>query len=152
MSAKAEPTKRKKTGKKQRRALKRRRRLSLYSALAAAVLLALAVWSRPRLSMVFWGVSALGLGALTALLRRRRGFKRTACRVLCAACALLAAAGVFTRGYVVADGAVAPVRTLAADLRITDGWPADIDRYTHVLSLDMRDSTVTDFKIGRAHV
>ena len=145
MSAKAEPTKRKKMGKKQRRALKRRRRLSLYSALAAAVLLALAVWSRPRLSMVFWGVSALGLGALTALLRRRRGFKRTACRVLCAACALLAAAGVFTRGYVVADGAVAPVRTLAEALRITDSWPADIDRYTHVLSLDMRDSTVTDF-------
>lgn len=145
MSAKSEPLKKKKLSKKQRRAWKRRRRLSLYAALAAAVLLALAVWSAPGLSLYIWALSALGLAALTALLRRRKGLPKGIYWLIAALCLLLAVAGVFTRGYVVADGAVTPVRTLATQLQVRDAWPGDIDRYTRVTALDMRNSTVTDF-------
>lgn len=145
MSAKSEPMKKKKLSKKQRRALKRRRRLSLYAALASAVLLALAVWAAPGLSLYIWGLAALGLAALTALLRRRRGLPGAVYGLIACICVALAAAGAFTRGYVVADGAVIPAQALTEQLRVTDAWPENIARYTRVRSLDMRNSTVTDF-------
>lgn len=145
MSDKGKTPKKKKMSKKQRRAYKRRRRLSLYAALTAAVLLALAAWSVPRLSFALWGLSAIGLAALTALLRRRKGLQTPVYALIVALCAALAVAGAMTRGYVFADGAVIPVHTLVESLRVTDAWPADIERYTHLRSLDMHNATVTDF-------
>lgn len=145
MNARSGPSKKKKLSKKQRRALKRRQRLSLYTALMAALLMALAAWAAPGLSLYVWGLAALGLAALTALLRRRRRLPRAVYGLIAGLCVLLAAAGIFTRGYVVADGAVIPAHTLATQLRVTDAWPADIARYTRLTSLDLRHSTVTDF-------
>ncbi len=145
MSTRAEPTtKRKKMGKKQRRALRRRRRLSLGAAFIAAVLLALAVWS-PGLGRALWGLAAVGFAALALALRRRRGLKASVYGAMLVVCLILAAAGAFGRGYVLSDGAVVPVRTTAEALRVTDAWPKDIDRYTRLTALDLRDSTVTDF-------
>lgn len=144
MSTRAEPTKKKKMGKKQRRALRRRRRLSLIAALVAAVLLALAAWS-PGLGRLLLGLAAVGFAALALALRRRRGFKASVYGAMLAVCVALAVAGAFGRGYVLSDGAVVPVRTLAEALRVTDAWPKDIDRYTRLTALDLRDSTVTDF-------
>lgn len=145
MSDRAISHRKKKLSKKQRRALKRRRRLSLFAGLAAAVLLALAAWSAPRLSALPWGLAAVGFALLALLLRRRKGLKKTAYRLICLLCLLLAAAGAFVRGYVLADGAAVPVHTLVEDLRITDGWPADIARYSRIRTLDMRNAAVTDF-------
>ena len=139
------PLKKKKMTKKQRRALKRRRRLSLYSALAAAVLVALAVWSRGRLSFILWLIAAAGFAALTALLRLRKGLKKPVYWLIAAICVLLAAAGAFTRGSVVVDGAVVPARTQVDRLRVTDAWPEDIAHYTRLKALDLRDSSVSDF-------
>ena len=146
MSTKAEPSrKRKKMSRKQRRALQRRRRLSLAAALMAAVLLALAVWSSPGLGFMLWGLAAVGFAALALLLRRRKGLRPSVYGAVLAVCAVLAVAGALGRGYVLSDGAVVPVRTLAESLRVTDAWPVDIDRYTRLTALDLRDSTVTDF-------
>lgn len=145
MSEKHGPSKKKKMSRKQRRAYRRRLRLSLLAGLAAAVLLALAVWSRPRLSFAVWLIAAVGFAALTALLRRRKGIKKPVYWLIAVVCMVLAVGGIFARGYVVEDGGLCPVRTLAETLRVQDAWPRDIDYYIHLKALDMRDSTVTDF-------
>ena len=145
MSEKQHPSKKKKMTKKQRRAYRRRLRLSLFSGLAAAVLVALAAWSRGRLSFILWLIAAAGLAVLTALLRLRRGLKKPLYWLMASVCALLAVGGVFARGSVIVDGAVVPVYTQAEQLRVTDAWPEDIGRYTRLNALDMRDSSVTDF-------
>ena len=133
--------------KKQRkkRALKLRRRAALVFLLLALAAAGLAWSGAPGLSMVIWGAGALALTIEAALLYRRRGMPLAVYLLLGALCAALIAGGFRVRGYVFSDGAIVPVESTVSELRVTDAWPENLDRYTSLKSLDLRNSTVTDF-------
>ena len=139
---------RKKRGRKsakKKRALRRRRRMALIAGFLAAVLLAMAVNAAPGLAGYAWGAAALAAAVEAILLALRRGVPAGLYVLIGALCVALVALGVATRDLVFADKGIVPRESLVTELTVTDRWPDHIERYTGLETLDLRNSTVTDF-------
>lgn len=130
---------------RRRRALKMRRRAAVVALLLALGAAGLSWSAGPGLSMVLWGAAAVILAVEAALLARRRALPAAVYALLCVLCAALLAGGFRVRGYVFSDSGIVPVESTVSELRITDSWPENLERYTSLKSLDMRGSTVSDF-------
>lgn len=137
--------KRKMTKKQRRRALRRRRGLALALGLAAAVLAALAANAAPGMGLYAWGLAAMALGIDALLLCLRKPMPAALYALLIVLCLALTTLGGFVRDYRMTDAGVLPPEALVKSLRVTDAWPAGIERYANVETLDLRGSTITDF-------
>ena len=142
---KDERKKRGRKGAKKKRALRRRRRMALVAGLLAAVLLAMAVNAVPGLAGYAWGAAALAAAVEAILLALRRGVPAGLYVLIGALCVALVALGAATRDLVFADKGIVPRESLVTELTVTDRWPDHIERYTGLETLDLRNSTVTDF-------
>ena len=140
--------KRRKTGKRKRRQARNRRIrriVALLTALLAVVFGLLARSAAPSLAAIIWGVAAALMLLVALLLCGHKALPTGLFALLGLLCVLLAAAGPFLRDYVPADGRYVSRNLLVTELKVTDSWPAGIAGMDRVVSLDMRDSTVTDF-------
>ena len=142
---KDERKKRGRKGAKKKRALRRRRRMALVAGLLAAVLLAMAVNAVPGLAGYAWGAAALAAAVEAILLALRRGVPAGLYVLIGALCVALVALGAATRDLVFVDRSIVPRESLVTELTVTDRWPDHIERYTGLETLDLRNSTVTDF-------
>lgn len=140
-----EEVSKKERARRRKKALRLRRGLAAAAGLLAAVLLAVGAWSAPGMSRVAWIASAAVLGVEAIILGLRKPLPATLYVMIAALCLALAALGVASRGYVATDDGILPTEALETELRVTDRWPDDIDRYVGLTALDMRGSTVTDF-------
>ncbi|MGX8706092.1 MAG: leucine-rich repeat domain-containing protein [bacterium] len=140
-----EEVSKKERARRRKKALRLRRGLAAAAGLLAAVLLVVGTFSAPGMSRIAWIASAAVLGAEAILLGLRKPLPATLYAMIAALCLALAALGMASRGYVATDGGIVPTEALETELRVTNRWPDDIDRYTGLTALDMRGSTVTDF-------
>lgn len=139
---------RKKRGRKsakKKRALRRRRRMALVAGLLAAVLLAMAANTVPGLAGYAWGAAALAAAVEAILLALRRGVPAGLYVLIGALCVALIALGAATRDLVFTDKGIVPQESLVTELTVSGSWPDHIERYTGLETLDLRNSTVTDF-------
>ena len=137
-----EATKRKK---RRRRALRMRRGLAGFLAFLVVIAAGLAIWAAPGLGMYAWGAAAAAMGLEAILLSRKRPFSPVLYILLGLVCVGLSVLGVAARGYVPTDRGILPAEALVTELRVSDAWPEDIERYTGLERLDMHGSSVTDF-------
>ena len=140
--------KRRKSGKKKRRQARNRRIrrvVALLTVLLAVVFALLARSAAPSLAAIVWGVAAAVMLLDALLLCRRKALPTALYALVGLLCVALAAAGPFFRNYVPADGRYVSRDMLVTELKVTDAWPSGIAGMDRVVSLDMRDSTVTDF-------
>lgn len=137
-----EVTKRKR---RKKRALRMRRRVAAVLAFLVIIALGLAVWAAPGLGMYAWIAAAVAMAVEAILLARKKPFPGTLYVMLGILCIALMALGVAARGYVPTDRGILPAEALVTELRVSDAWPENIERYVGLERLDMHGSTVTDF-------
>ena len=137
-----EVTKRKKRKKK---ALRMRRGVAGFLAFLVIIALGLAVWAAPGLGMYAWIAAAVAMAVEAILLARKKPFPGMLYVMLGLLCMALMALGVAARGYVPTDRGILPAEALVKELRVSDAWPENIERYVGLEALDMHGSTVSDF-------
>ncbi len=132
--------------KKKRRSLRVRRVAAVVVALLAAALgayVAMIEWSLGSILMI---AAALLLLLLAMGLWMRRPMPRGAIILLSLVCLALAAVGCVDHYYALVGGRFVPRYALVRTLRVEDAYPEHFTGMSGLETLDMSDSTVTDFR------
>ena len=140
-----EERQKKKKSSHKKRQVRLRRHLALLVLVMAFIMAGLAAWAKPSMAFYAWGGAAAVLVIEAVMMLLPRGVPAPLYALMALLSIALMALGVVSRQYMVSDRGLMPTQALITELRVTDQWPEDIDRYLGLESLDMKGSTLTDF-------